>query len=601
MTSLPAQRDVRPAPGASRPPGAPPRLRRAVATAALLLALAAPTAALTAPPTADPPPVDAPASAPVGAPADAPADAPVALSSLCARCHASAPRASALRDAAGRAIGPHDLWRGSPMANAAVDPLWRAVLSAEIDALPSRAREIEATCLGCHAPMAARTDLDDHGTGSLLHLLACDGDTGALARDGVSCTVCHGMSPEGLGTPESFSAGFVLDAAGRMSGPHERPFTMPMRHHTGFTPAYGAHVTESALCGSCHTLETPVFDEGGRDTGARFLEQAPYLEWRNSAYDTERAAPGPDAASCADCHVPVTDEDGLPITTRIARNPGGRDFPPVRPRAPVGRHVFVGGNTLLPALLRDHGEALGATAPAEAFQATLDATREQLATRTAALAVEDVRRDAGRLLLDVVVTNLAGHKLPTAHPTRRVWLSVVVRDAAGAVVFASGVVDASGRLLGANGEPLPSELAAGPLRRHVDRLVSGDEVASWEAVMADVGGRPVHTLVRGADWWRDDRLLPAGWAPDHAEAARTAPTGVAGDADFRPGSDTVHVDVAVPDGPLTVEVALLHQTLGARWLAELLTHDTPEVQALWELLVASDRTPDVLATARADA
>ena len=279
-------------------------------------------------------------------------------SNSCARCHSNAPRASGMRDAAGREVGPYNLWRGTMMANAARDPLWRAVVSAEIAATPSRQTEIEATCLSCHTPMAHRVGLDDHGTGSLMHQLECVGERSDLARDGVSCTICHGMSPEGLGTEASFSAGFKLDDQRRLFGPHASPFTMPMRHMTGFTPTYGAHITESALCGSCHTLETEALDPQGEPVGARLLEQAPYLEWRNSVFSTEVSEPGPEAASCQACHMPTRDEDGRTIRTRIVRNPMGRDFPPTRPREPFGRHLLVGGNTLVLAMLRDHPQEL---------------------------------------------------------------------------------------------------------------------------------------------------------------------------------------------------------------------------------------------------
>ena len=533
-----------------------------------------------------------------------PADVPVALSTRCALCHSQSDAATAMRDARGRPVAPLDLWRGTLMANSARDPLWRAVLSAEVDALPSRRREIEATCLGCHAPMADRTGLDDHGTGSPAHVLDCESDLGALARDGVSCTVCHGMSPAGLGDESSDSGGFALDDAGRMFGPHERPFAMPMRHHTGFTPTHSEHVLESSLCGTCHTLETDVYDAQGQPTGTRFLEQAPYLEWRNSAFDTEREAPGPRAASCQDCHVPTHDLDGVPIVTRIARNPGGRDFPPVRPRQPYGRHLFVGGNTLVLQMLRDHGEALGAEAPPAAFEAVLAATRRQLWQHSARVAIEDVRCDGSRLVFDVRVENLTGHKLPTAHPTRRLWLSVIVRDAAGRVVFGSGLTDVQGRILGADGQPLPSERVGGPVEPHRDRLTGPDQVARWRAVMADSDGRPTHTLLQGAAWWVDDRLLPAGWSADHAEAARTGPVGVEGDADFVPGGDGVVVDLAldelgVPSAEgLGIEVALHYQPFSARWAAELFARNTPEIRAFELLYLVTDRTPEVLARAR---
>lgn len=521
------------------------------------------------------------------------------LSAVCALCHSNAPTAEAMRDAAGRPIAPFDLWSGSMMANSARDPLWRAAVSAEVHDRPHERATIEADCMRCHAPMAHRSGLDPHETESVMHLLDCPSRAGLLAQDGVSCSLCHGITPGGLGSERTFSGRFELDRAGRLFGPHAEPFVNPMLRISGFRPTYGPHVGEAALCGSCHTLETEVLDEQGRPTGARFLEQAPYLEWRNSLYDEERDPPAARAAACAACHVPRFDVEGHALTTRIGRNPAGRDFPPTIARSPFGRHLFVGGNVLVPALLRDHAEELGVTAPREALEATLAATRAQLA-RSARVTIEEARRTEEGLAFAVRVENRAGHKLPTGHPSRRAWLRVHVRGEDGSALLASGRTDARGRILGADGEPLPSERAGGPHVPHRDLVRSADELASFEAVMADARGAPTFLLSRAARWLVDDRLLPAGWTQAGPFAERTAPVGLAGDVDFVGGSDRVRFELALEArGPLSVEVELVYQPLGARYEAELLAHPTPEVERLARLLEGAEREPVVLAADRA--
>ena len=42
--------------------------------------------------------------------------------------------------------------------------------------------------------------------------------------------------------------------------------------------------------------------------------------------------------------------------------------------------------------------------------------------------------------MEIAIRNLAGHKLPTAYPSRRVWLHVSVRDPSGGRVFESGAL-----------------------------------------------------------------------------------------------------------------------------------------------------------------
>ena len=108
----------------------------------------------------------------------------------CARCHSNDPAATPMRDAAGRDVAPFDLWRASPMANAARDPIYRAQVEVEMAATPALSAAIETKCLPCHAPAgAAAAKL----RGQTLRLADLSGDTEVshLALDGVSCTTCH--------------------------------------------------------------------------------------------------------------------------------------------------------------------------------------------------------------------------------------------------------------------------------------------------------------------------------------------------------------------------------------------------------------------------
>jgi len=522
----------------------------------------------------------------------------------CSLCHAKSEFATAMRDGSGRSVAPFDLWRSTMMANAARDPFWRAVMSAEIAAAPAAKELIAHECMKCHAPLAAQIGFADHGTNDPLHALECEGELGELARDGVSCTICHGMAPDGLGTPESFTADYELDRWRRLFGPHRDPVPGPMRVHSGFTPEYGEHVTQSKLCGSCHTLVTHALDDAGQPSGTPFHEQTPYLEWRNSAFSNE----GPDgqplaeprgfSRTCQDCHLPQHDVDGEAIVTRLAHNPPGGDFPFIEPRQPFGRHLLVGGNTLMLSILRDNAEALGVTAPREAFDATIAATRQQLQERAAGLSISLAEAEGGRVAIDVTITNRTGHKLPTGHPSRRMWLEVIARDENGAVVFASGRCDASGRILDANGEVLATELAGGPIEPHRDRVESGDQFASYRGVIADRAGLPTHTLLQGAGWYIDDRILPSGWDPEHPDAEVTRPAGVTGDDNFQPGKDSVRYSFPATSAEgLTIEARLLYQSVSTRWVAEVARFETPEVAkflAMWE---AADREPEVLARA----
>lgn len=522
-----------------------------------------------------------------------------ATSPECKQCHSNSPNAQAMRDEKGENIGFFDLWQATMMANSARDPLWRAVVSAEVAGTPSQKEYIEAKCMRCHTPMAS-ADAELSGANAVKIGLIGDGsEIGTLALDGVSCALCHQIQPDKLGTPESFTGHFVIKAAGEMYGPHASPFGMPMINFTGFKPVQASHVRESKLCGSCHTLETDAHNAAGQPEGMVLPEQTPYLEWRSSAWSDEGPSPGPHAKGCQGCHVPTDSAAGVPISSRIARNPGGLDFPPVGPRSPFGRHLFIGANTLLPAIFKEWANVLNPQAPPEAFDRVIAFARRQLTEHSAKLLVEAATRDGNDIVVALKLTNLTGHKFPTAHPARRAWLRVVVSDAAGNAVFKSGEFDKDGRILDAAGNVLPSELSLGPMLPHKDTITSPNEAYVLESVMGDADGKITYSLIRGAKYLKDSRLLPAGWNPSAQDAPHVEPVGTSNDPSFEAGGDVVTYRVAAPAaaGPYSIKATLVYSTLSARYAHELEQWDTPEVKAFFAMLEKVSRAPEPVAEA----
>ena len=75
------------------------------------------------------------------------------------------------------------------------------------------------------------------------------------------------------------------------------PFFGPMQLYEGYTPVYSAHMDESRLCSSCHTLITETADLSGNLTGQQFVEQATYHEYQNSSFPANNI-------KCQTCHMP---------------------------------------------------------------------------------------------------------------------------------------------------------------------------------------------------------------------------------------------------------------------------------------------------------
>jgi hypothetical protein len=510
----------------------------------------------------------------------------------------------------GAGVAPFEQWRATMMANAARDPLWRAVVSAEMAATPSRAAEIEAKCLRCHAPMAHADAQLGFSPAPTIALLGQRTVQAQLALDGVSCALCHQIQPEGLGEPASFSGGFTIGTGRVIFGPYPDPYADPMQHNADFTPVYSPHIGSAALCGTCHTLFTDALAPDGQPTGHTFAEQTPYLEWRNSAFNDEASDPDAAARPCQGCHMPtLSGPDGQPWATRIARSPHGDDFGPAPPRAPYKQHLFVGGNTLIPAILRDNPDVFQPVAPPAAFDAIIAAARAQLAHRTATLTWAEVRAEGqptdgaapATLVARVSLRNLTGHRFPTGHPSRRAWVRVIARDARGLVLFASGQFNDRGQLIDAAGQPLPPEAAGSPLTYpHLPVVVASDQAHVLELIMATPDGQPTYSLMRAALPLKDNRLLPLGWRADHPDAPHTSPHGVSDDPDFGAGGDIITYHIPVPSDvalPIELEASLHYQVLGARYAAELFTFDTPEVTAFRALYDAADLTPSIVSAA----
>jgi hypothetical protein len=499
----------------------------------------------------------------------------------CARCHAAEAGSSALRDASGRDISMVPLWRSSMMSFAARDPVFLAAFAHELASNPAATDLVEATCTRCHAAAASveRGVEGEHATFD--DLIAGTDPVSSLGRDGVTCTVCHQIRDDGLGTDDSFTGGFVIGADRELFGPHASPFATPMVRSSGFTPVASAHVRDSALCATCHTVITRALDEAGAAVGPPFPEQVPFLEWRNSDY----ASGGAREASCQDCHVQTVDADGTPIETRISTRP-----PFLDPRRPVGRHVFRGGNAYVLGLIAENLDFVGVDVEADTLAAAVQQTRRSLesAARLVLVASESTE-DALRYVVRVV--NETGHRFPTGYPTRRAWLRVSGLDAAGAVVWQSGRVDARGALVDAEGRRLDRLDATLP---HRSVIAAEDEVQVWHAEMLDLAGARTHTLLHAAAYAVDNRILPHGWRSDHPDASWARPVGTDGDPDFEPGSDDVEIRIPRASGAVQARVELLFQSVPPAVLEGLADFPTPASARLASMMEATPPTPDLI-------
>ncbi len=403
-------------------------------------------------------------------------------------------------------------------------------------------------------------------------------DLNSIGKQGVGCTVCHQITPDGLGTKESFEANFVINENRFTYGPHAGPFDRPMTNMSGYTPVEGKQILESSMCGTCHTVITPTVDAGGNVVG-EFVEQAPYLEWLLSDYPAT-------GESCQSCHMPVLqDAAGRPTPMYIAHNPSGRPFPPTSPRVPFGQHFLTGGNAPMLRLLSE-------LFPSEAnlLGDNLERTREFLANALTLNAEGAIT--SGELQVNVKVTNNTGHKLPTGFPSRRIWLHFVVTDDSGAPLFESGAWDPrTGEIRGLHG-----------LEPHRQEITDPAQVMIYETEMHDTDHNSTVTLLRAAGYLKDNRLLPRGFnpqkpLPEGIELASVMPAGVEGDERFLPGSHEVSYKVPVPpdQNGFRVHVEVLYQNVMPAHVAALDANHSSD-EATFVDLYSRNSAPALMAT-----
>lgn len=475
------------------------------------------------------------------------------------------------------------------MANAAKDPLWQAKVSSEVRRTPALQSVIEEKCATCHMPMA-RTQAETLGVP--VKILGPDGfleeshPFHSLAMDGVSCSLCHQVSDTNLGEQSSFSGGYAIDnstsAPNRLIyGPYAAPFTNQMRNSVGFTPVEGAHITRSALCGTCHHLETPYVDANGTVLGT-FPEQMTYLEWEHSQFN----GPQPEGRECQDCH--MADADGGVVLS----NRGGPGLN-LQARSPFAQHHFVGGNEFMLKLLTANLDALQLTASTQQIEDTRIRLISQMQSATASLAVSGIRVDAGELELGLLANNMAGHKVPSGFPSRRTWIHLTVTDGSGATVFESGRPEALGRIEGNDADFVP-----GGSEPHYRLVSSPRQVQIYESVMENTDGEVTYTLLRGASYRKDNRLLPRGFDAASADPRIAVFGRASGDPDFIGGQDQIayRVMTAGRPGPYLVDVKLLYQSVSAAFAADLREDETAEVARYVLMHDAADQTPTTIAS-----
>jgi hypothetical protein len=512
-------------------------------------------------------------------------------------------------------------WRYSMMGLSGRDPVFFAQLDSEstihnnIKGKPNAPGFVQDTCLSCHGVMGQRQFHLDKGNapGTLFtrdQLQDATSPYGALARDGVSCNVCHHMADKDLFDPSTYTGKFKVGPADVVYGPYpsgdsdvkvgDNVIPRPMKNSVGIVPVFGAQVGKAKLCASCHTIVLPVYDADGNQVIEHGVpktdfEQTTYLEWLNSSFVKQ---------PCQDCHMPDNFK-GAKLQFQVA-NIEDSTFPVVPDIGPptslppdqlvlqnrtfYARHQLNGINLFALEMFDQFRPDLGLY-PADGLlpdplrktytgqKNAVEAGVILAQTATAEVTFDSATKNDGQLLADVRIQNLAGHNLPSGVSFRRAFLNFQVLDAGGNVLWQSGGTNGDGVITDTAGNPLLTEFSSPSQQTFQPHFWTGNPITSdqqvqiYEEKVRDPQGQLTTSFLSLDNKVKDNRIQPKGSSSTGPNADILAPVGTGADPNYQQGCGCSVVRYQLPlTGALTnaakVQATLYYQSIPPGYLRE---------------------------------
>jgi len=437
-------------------------------------------------------------------------------------------------------------WQGSMMSQASRDPLFEACMVIANQDAPDSGD----LCLRCHLPRGWLQGRSIPTDGS--QMLATD-------MSGVSCDLCHRLVdpvPDAENPvqdtdilnnlsfpPTEFGNGmFVVDPTGARRG----PFTNANSGHPVLVSPFHR---EAALCGTCHDVSNPAFENDGfgnfrpndMDTQATSFSahtlmpiERTYSEWFYSDYNTPTGVYAPEfggnknfVATCQDCHMRDVTGQGC--------NFGN---PPIRDDLPL--HDMTGGSTWMTGLLR-------ILYPGEVNDAALQDGILRARTMLQLAADVTVTQESDEIKVQIV--NRTGHKLPTGYPEgRRMWINVKFYNEAQELIAESGAYNFT-----------TGELSYDEDAKIYEAKPGLDEIT---APLVGVDEGPSFHFVLNNKIFKDNRIPPQGFTNTNFELFGGLPVGHS----YDDGQFWDYTEYDIPPGADSVEVTLYYQSTSKEYI-----------------------------------
>lgn len=247
-------------------------------------------------------------------------------------------------------------------------------------------------------------------------------------------------------------------------------------------------------------------------------------------------------------------------------------------------------------MLNRYRDELGVKALPQEMDNAINRTINHLQTKSSRVYLNTVNISDNELIAEVAIENLAGHKLPTAYPSRRTWIHFTVEDKMGNVIFESGAVRADGSIAGND-----NDVDAATYEPHYTEIQNEDQVQVYEAILADQNDEVTTGLLTGIRFIKDNRILPKGFDKKTAHEDIAVQGSAYEDSDFTGGQDHITYRISINDaeGPFKVSAELMFQPIAFRWARNLEPYNTPETNRFVDYYNAmSDNSSVVLASTK---
>ncbi|MBX3162526.1 MAG: hypothetical protein KF773_41570 [Deltaproteobacteria bacterium] len=300
----------------------------------------------------------------------------------------------------------YNQWAGSMHAYAADDPVFVAMNNR---GQRDTGDKLGTFCVSCHAPMAVKLGLTDGRN--------FDPTTLPPEARGVTCYFCHNVEA----VTDTHNNGLTLAMDQTMRGGVRDPVKSPA-HFSKYDELMDSDRNNSEMCGSCHDIVVP--QELNGVAGGVAVERT-FAEWKQTFFATE-SDPGIHL-SCGACHMPgdpnprvLADAAGLTVPAR--RNAFHEHAWPAIDQALT---PWPGIDEQAALIKRELDGAVRVVGPFNVIAQT----------QPGGICIEE---NLLKIRLDTISP---GHAFPSgAAHDRRAWLEVIAKNAAGDVIFSSGVV-----------------------------------------------------------------------------------------------------------------------------------------------------------------